>query len=67
LDPTIGGTTAIGLFIKRCPVLDGTEEVADMNKVESVVIPCPAEGGVVDLKLYIGRDPTGNCKWSLIH
>jgi hypothetical protein len=62
LDPPVRGTAAVGLFEKRGPVLDGAEEVADVDEVKGVVVPCPAECGVVDLKLYIGRDPTRDCK-----
>lgn len=62
LDPAIGSAAAIGLLEKRSPVLNGAKEVADMDEVKSVVIPRPTKRGIVDLKLNIGRDPTGKCK-----
>ena len=58
LDPAVFGTAAVGFFEQRGPVLDGAKQVADVDEVEGVVIPCPAEGGVVDLELDVRGDPT---------
>lgn len=58
LDPAVFGTAAVGFFEQRGPVLDGAKQVADVDEVEGVVIPCPAEAGVVDLELDIRGDPT---------
>jgi hypothetical protein len=62
LDPAVWRTAAVCFLEDRGPVLDGAEEVADMDEVEGVVVPCPAEGGVVDLELDIGRDPAVDCE-----
>ena len=60
LDPAIFGTAAVGFLEKRGPILDGAKQVTDVDEVEGVVIPCPAEGGVVDLELDIWGDPTND-------
>ncbi|KAI6758426.1 hypothetical protein HG530_010666 [Fusarium avenaceum] len=57
LDPAVWRAAAVGFLEDSGPILDGAEEVADVNEVKGVVVPCPAEGGVVDLKFNIGRDP----------
>jgi hypothetical protein len=59
LDPAVGGTAAVCFLEERRPVFDGAEEIADVDKVEGVVVPCPAEGGVVDFELDVRRDPAG--------
>lgn len=63
LDPAVLRAAAVGFLEDRGPVPNGAEEVADVDKVEGVVVPCPAEGGIVDLELNIGRDPAvdGEC------
>lgn len=63
LDPAVWRAAAVGFLEDSGPILDGAEEVADVNEVKGVVVPCPAEGGVVDLKFNIGRDPAvdGEC------
>lgn len=57
LDPAVLRAAAVGFLEDSGPILDGAEEVADVNEVEGVVVPCPAEGGVVNLELNVGRDP----------
>lgn len=59
LDPAAGGAAAEGLLEEAVPILDGTEEVADVDEVEVVVLPGPRQGGVVDLEPDVGRDPLG--------
>jgi hypothetical protein len=63
LDPAVLRAAAVGFLENRGPVLDGAEEVANVDEVKGVVVPCPAEGGIVDLELNIGRDPAvdGEC------
>lgn len=60
LDPAVGGTAAVSFLEERRPVFDGAEEIADVDEVKSVVVPCPAQGGVVDLELDVGGDPAGD-------
>ena len=43
LDPAVLGTATVGFLEQRGPVLDGAEEVTDVDEVEGVVIPCPAK------------------------
>lgn len=59
LDPAAGGAAAEGLLEEAVPILDGAEEVADVDEVEVVVLPGPRQGGVVDLEPDVGRDPFG--------
>jgi hypothetical protein len=58
LDPAIFGTAAVGFLEERGPILDGAEEVTDVDEVEGVIVPRPAESGVVDLELDVRGDPT---------
>lgn len=60
LDPAVGGTAAVSFLEEGGPVFDGPEEIADVDEVKGVVVPCPAEGGVVDLELDVGGDPAGD-------
>lgn len=60
LDPAVGGTAAVSFLEERRPVFNGAEEIADVDEVKGVVVPCPAEGGVVDLELDVGGDPAGD-------
>ena len=58
LDPAVFGTAAVGFFEQRGPILDGAKQVANVDKVEGVVIPCPAKCRIVDLELDVRGDPT---------
>jgi len=60
LDPAVGGTAAVSFLEESRPVFDGAEEIADVDEVKGVTVPCPAEGGVVDLELDVGGDPARN-------
>lgn len=59
LDPAAGGAAAESLLEEAVPVLDGAEEVADVDEVEGVVLPGPRQRGIVDLESDVGRDPFG--------
>jgi hypothetical protein len=60
LDPAVGGTAAVSFLEEGRPVFDGAEEIADMDEVKGVFVPCPVEGGVVDLELDVGGNPAGD-------
>lgn len=59
LHPSTGHAASIGLSEKRRPVLDGAEEVANMDKLKSVCVPGPGKGGVVDFEADVGGKPVG--------
>ena len=58
-DPAARSASSVSLAEERVPVLDSAEEVADVDKVEEVVLPGPVEGGIVDLEADVGRNPLG--------
>lgn len=47
----------VSLIYKSLPIFDCTIEVSDVDKVERVPCECPLAFSVVDLKLYIRRNP----------
>ena len=59
LDPAAGLGDEVGLAEELGPVLDGAEEVADVDKVEQVVVPGPFSGAVVDLEAQVRGHPGG--------
>lgn len=62
LNPAVGGTAAISFLEQSGPVLDGAEEVTDVDEVKGVVVPGPAECGIIYLELDIRGDPAKECE-----
>ena len=57
LGPAARLCAAVGFFEQLGPVLDGPEEVADVDEIERVLGPSPGQRGIVNLESQIGRDP----------